>query len=127
MSRKALKLRRRKLCIGDLDRQVILSDREITEPSFGESDFGEEFPAPRAIFAKVQTLTGRTLWNGVDTDVVLTHEVSIWYDSSVTAETWVKLDDGTRLKVEAVDDLDSRHEFMVLACRARGTEEASKA
>ncbi len=128
MALNVLKLKRRQLCIGDMNQRVILSDREITEPGFAETDFGEKFADPKEVWAKVETPTGRTLWNGVDTDIVLTHEVSIHYDPEVTAETWVQLlPDETRLKVEAVENLEERNEWLVLACRARGTDEASKA
>lgn len=128
MALQTLKLKRRQLCIGDMDKRIILSDREITEPGFAETDFGEKFADPKEVWAKVQTLTGRVLWNGVDTDIALTHEVSIHFDPDVTTETWIQLlPSETRLKIEAVENLEERNEVLVLACRARGVDEASKA
>jgi len=75
----------------------------------------------------VKTINGRVLFNGVDTDEALTHEITIRYDSTVTAETWVELGDSTRLDIIDTQDLEERNEYLVLLCNARGTQEASKA
>jgi SPP1 family predicted phage head-tail adaptor len=109
-----------------MDKIVTLSERAIVEPGFGKTAFEEEFPDGREAWAMVRTLTGRAIFNGADTEVVITHEVTIRYDVQVTSETWVLLDDGTRLDVEDTQDLEERHEYLVLLCKARGTQEASK-
>lgn len=127
MSRQTLKTRHRKICIGDLNKIITLSEREITPPVFGSTNFGESFPAPRDVWAKVKTINGRTLFNGVDADVALTHEITIRYDPLVTAETWVQLVNGTRLNVIDVQNFEEEDEYQVLLCNARGTQEASKA
>ena len=128
MSRQVHKRPKRVICVGDLDRRVILSERKITEPGFGETDFGEDFPDSREVWAQVATFAGRVLFNGVDTDTLISHEVSIRYSDSVTSETWVQLKDerGTRLDVVKVENLDERNEFMLLLCKSRGYAEASK-
>ena len=120
MSRQVVKHRRRKICVGDLIHKIKLLPRDITEPGFGETDFGEDFTDERDAFAKVITVAGTTLFNGINTDVNVTHEVYIRFDPDVGAETWVELEDGTRLDVVFADDLDERHEWLKLICTERG-------
>ena len=120
MSRQIVKHRRRKICVGDLIHPIKLLPRDIAEPGFGETDFSEDFSGCKDTFAKVITTAGATVFNGVNTDVTVTHEVYIRFDSDVTTETWVELEDGTRLKIVFVDDLDERHEWMKLICTERG-------
>ena len=72
-------------------------------------------------------VNGRTIFNGVDTDIALTHEITVRYDPDIGAETWVQLVDGTRLDVVDTQDLDERNEYIVMLCNARGTTEAAKA
>lgn len=128
MARKTLKLNRRKVCVGDLNKMVTLSERAIVEPGFGQTAFREDFSgAAREVWAKVRTVNGRTIFNGVDTDVAITHEITIRYDADVTSETWVQLADGTRLDVADTQNIEERNEYLVLLCNARGTQEASKA
>ncbi len=127
MSRQTLRRRHRKICVGDLSTVVTLETRAITEPVFGETNFSETFSAPKQTWAMIRTVNGRTIFNGVDTDIAISHEITIRFDSSVTSETWVRLLDGTRLNVIDVQNYEERSEYLVLLCNARGDQEASKA
>lgn len=127
MSRVNVKKRTRKVCVGDLNHLIKILPRDLVEPKFMETDFGEDFAGHWEVLAKVVTTKGATVFNGVNTDVNVTHEVYIRFDADVTAEAWVDLDDGTRLNVVFIDDLDERHEWMKLICSERGanSQEAS--
>lgn len=123
MSRETLKRTHRKVCAGDLRWRVVLQNQTITEPAFADTDFGEKFDGDKEIFAKVRTLSGKTFFDGVNRiDVALTHEVTIRYDIAVTAETWVRYQD-RRLDILDVEDLEERHEWMVLRCVERGSKD----
>ena len=116
------------MCVGDLRTRITLSSRAITAPDFGQSSFGESFTTNvKTAWASIKTINGRILFNGVDTDEALTHEIIIRYDATVTAETWIQLADTTRLDIIDVQDFEQRNEYLVLLCNARGTQEASKA
>lgn len=128
MARRVLAKSHRKLCVGDLSDRVVLQVRTLEEPVFGSPDFGEDFQGKKA-WARVRTLSGKTIFDGVSSrDVEVTHEVGIRYDPCVTSETWVRLGD-RRLDVVRVEDLEERHEWMLLLCVDRGlvSKEASKA
>lgn len=119
MSRSVQKRPRRIVCAGDLSSLVTLQNRDIVEPIFGETDFAEEFSGDSKVWAKVVTVAGKTFFDQVNADVALTHEITIRYDPTVTAETWVQAE-SRRFDIVSVEDLEERHEFMLLRCVERG-------
>jgi SPP1 family predicted phage head-tail adaptor len=119
--------RHRKPCIGDLDTEITLENRAIQAPNFGLIDFDESFSTNSIAWALIETVRGKTFFDGVSTEVDITHWVYINFDATVTAETWIKLSDGRRLDILRVEDLEERSEFMLLHCNDRGGKEASKA
>ena len=117
---------RRKLCVGDLKDRVILQKRTLTEPTFGETEFDESFSLREEVWASIQTTAGKAFFAGVNVgDVRITHRIDIRYDVDVTEETWIELKDdvGTRLDIVDVEDLEERHEWMVLSCVERGPKD----
>ena len=128
----SIRKKRRKVCVGDMRDVVILQNRNITPPIFNTVDFDESFEPINATnnesLALVETTTGKTFFDGVNTDTPITHIIYIMYDSTVTAETWVEFE-GRRIDILAVEDFDERHMFMKLTCLDRGliSKNASKA
>ena len=120
MSRLTLKRNHRKLCVGDLKDRITLQTRDLTEPVFGARDFTETFVTSDTVWAKVVTTQGRTFFDGVQTDQVISHQVTIRYLSTVTPETWILLDDGNRLDIIDQEDLEERNEYLRLLCTDRG-------
>lgn len=127
---KCVKIRRktRKICIGDLNKEIKIQDRAIAEPLFNTVDFDETFTDNATVWASVNTVSGKTFFDGVNSDVNITHEIFIRYDVTVTTESWVELS-GRRIDILKVEDLEERNEFMRLICTERGanTFEATKA
>lgn len=118
---------RRRVCVGDLSDRITIQRRSITEPVFGSADFGEDFDLNVSRWAKISTVRGRTFFSSAGTEQPVTHELTIRFDSAITAESWVLLEDGRRLDILSVEDIDEEHDFMVLTCTDRGSAEASKA
>lgn len=120
MTCQAVGNRRRVVCAGDLNQRITLQNRDIAPPIFGDSDFSETFSGDSDRWAAIQTVTGKTFFDSVNSvDVNITHEVYIRYDSTVTAETWI-LYNSRRLDIMAVEDLEERNEFMKLTCVDKG-------
>lgn len=120
--------KRRNVKIGDMEDEIILENRAIQPPEADKVDFEEEFIAPNPpVWAMVETVRGKTFFDGVSTEKDITHWVYINFDVTVTAETWVKLIDGRRLNILRVENLDERSDYMLLHCDDRGAAEASKA
>lgn len=119
--------KRRNICIGDMEDEITLEDRAITPPDFDSTDFDETFTTNATVWALIQTVEGKTFFDGVSTEENITHWIYINFDVTVTAETWILLSDSRRLDIIRVEDLDERNDFMLLHCTDRGAVEASKA
>lgn len=120
--------KKRQVCIGDMDEQIILQDRGIGEPLFGSVDFDEDFTNIATVWAAINTVSGKTFFDGVNTETNITHEFFIRFDASVSAETWVEWN-SRRFDILDAENYEERSEFMKLICAERGanTIEATKA
>ncbi len=126
MARTVIRRGHRKACIGDLRDRIVLQTRKIKEPEFGSAEFAEDFVQEDEVWASIKTLSGKVFFDGVGTDLLITHEVLIRYDPTVTAETWIKFR-GRRFDVAQVENLEERKEYLRLLCIDRGDQEASEA
>ena len=111
--------KKREICIGDMRDLIVLQNRAIQPPDFYEVDFTEDFEDTGEVWALVNTVSGRTYFDGVNTETPITHEVFIRYDSTLTAETWIEFNN-RRLDILSVENLDERNEFQKLVCNDRG-------
>lgn len=127
VARTTLRRNHRKLCIGDLRDRVILHVRKITEPSFEARDFNLAFQDGVEVWALVKTTAGRTFFDGVSQDRPVSHTITIRFDKDVTSETWIELEDGGRLDIVNVEDLEERHEYLRLLCSDRGSVDVEAA
>jgi len=127
-----IKGKRRKVCIGDLDRLVRLENRAITPPENG-IDYTETFTKkqisgspipPGDVWAMIESVSGETVFDSTNIERDVTHRIYIRFDEGVTAQTWI-LFEGTRFNILDVEDLDLRHEFLLLRCTVRGTSAKS--
>ena len=100
--------------------RIVLHTRTLKEPAFGDTDFGLDFEAKAEVWAMVKSVAGKVFFDGVHADVSVTHEIFIRYDHTVTSETWIELDDGRRVDIVNVEDLEERHEYLRLFCTERG-------
>lgn len=122
--RKVMRRPIRQAPIGDLNTRVTLQNRRQVPPTFDSVDAAFEFTEAGSsgqVWAKVETLSGRTLFDAVArVDRAVTHAVTIRRRSDVTSESWVLLADGTRLDVVEVENFEERGEFARLLCEASG-------
>jgi len=117
---KCVKLRRKKRqpCLGDLDTEITLQDRTITPPTI-TVDFSETFTENAIVWAKMDTVRGKTAFDESEIERDITHEFTIRFLTGVDAETWI-LFESQRLDIVDVEDLEERHEWLVLRCAKRG-------
>lgn len=108
-----------KIKIGDLNKKITLQNRNITPPIFGSPDFDETFSNDVEVWARIITKEGKTFFDGINTDINITHEITIRYDATVTAETWI-LFESRRIDILRVVDINEDHQFMKLICNERG-------
>ena len=126
---KCIKIRtkKRQVCIGDLNNLIKLQIRDIVAPVFGSPDYDEQFTDAAEVWAGIDTVSGKTFFDGVGTETSITHYFYIRYDATVTSETWVEFDN-RRFDILTTNNLDERKEFMQLVCVDRGSSalQASK-
>lgn len=115
--------KKRRFCIADFDTLVMIQSRQITPPAFGAVDYDEDFSEKATVWAMIETTRGNVFFDGIDTDREITHQITIRFMPWVTAEDWVLLDedDDQRLDIVDVEDLDNRHEYLLLRCSNRGS------
>jgi len=113
--------------IAKSNKTVILQNRDIAPPLFGSTNFDETFSGDSdPLKAIVKTPRGKTFFDGVGTDVNITHEIIIAFVAGVTAETWI-LFKGRRIDILAVENCCEDDEVLILTCNDRGIGEAAKA
>lgn len=123
-----IRIKKRKLCAGDLRHRIELSNRKLVAPLFNSVDFQENFKPNTTVSAAIETVTGKVYFDGASIENPITHIIYIRFDPTVTASTWIIFDE-RRLDILKVEDLDERKEFLKLTCLDRGlvSREASKA
>ncbi len=123
-----IRKKKRQICIGDMRDRVILEDRDLTAPFVGV-DASEVFSNASSIWAMIETVDGVEFFNSVNQAVDVTHFVYVNFDSSITVEKWLRLENGQRLDILKVDNLDERNSVLKLQCTNRGqdTKEAASA
>jgi len=97
---KCVRIRRKKrqICIGDLNDVITLQDRAITAPLMGV-DATETFTDSNPdVWAMIETSAGETVFDGTDTEIDVTHKITIAFVDGITAETWI-LFKGTRIDI----------------------------
>lgn len=114
-----IRRKKRRVCIGDLNEEIVLQNRNLTAPAFQAVDFEEEFEDNGDAYAAIDTVTGKTFFDGVNTDSPVTHEIYIVFDTTVTAQSWVEFD-SRRIDILKVENFEERNEFMLLTCVERG-------
>lgn len=105
---------------------ISIQTRSIVPPVFGSVDPGLDFVEKHNVKALIRTTRGKTLFDGVSTDQVVTHKLAIEYLAGITAEDWI-LFKGSRLDILDVENCGEADIELVLTCNDRGTKEASKA
>jgi len=105
---------------------ITLQNRNIKPPVFGSVDAGMTFSGDNTVQAIVKTERGKTLFDGVSIDQVITHRITLEFIVGVTAETWI-LFNGRRFDILDVENCGEKDEVLILRCNDRGTQESSKA
>lgn len=111
----------RKLCAGDLIHEVQVLEKSLVPPVAGSVDYKIEFDQDKSpvVFASLSTPRGKVIFDNTGTGRDVTHVFGLYFNPDYTSEN-VVLFDGRFFDVLDVNDLDERHEWMVLSCAERG-------
>lgn len=106
--------------------EIILQDRNIQPPVFGDPDFDETFVDVDTVSSLIDTERGNVLFDGVSTDRPITHKICIEYlGGVVSSQTWIKFGE-RRFDIIDVENYNERDEILKLSCHERGVGEATK-
>jgi SPP1 family predicted phage head-tail adaptor len=125
---------RRKLrrpSIGDMRDLVAIQLRALGSSKDGDADANVAFTtiANGTVFAAINTVEGISIFDNVNQqEVPITHAVILRHMTFLTCDHWIRTQDGVQLKVQRIENLDSRDRFLRLLCTERGsyTIEAAK-
>jgi len=99
-------------------KDIILEDRDARTVS---GVMQEVFSNPATVKAITKTVSGVSLFDDTNTEVDITHRISIEYIAGLTSEKWVKLN-GRRLRVVNVENCCEENKTMILRCTERGVD-----
>lgn len=117
----------KRVCIGALNRKVIVNVRSITSPQNGGVDFSESFTEPKTVWSLIDTVDGLTIFDDTNTEQIITHNVYIRYFQTMTPEKWVKVlsvdgGDDVYLNIIRVENFGENNRFYRLRCNLRGKD-----
>ena len=127
----SIRKKKRRVCVGDMRDPITLNNRNITAPLFNTVDFDENFEpidsSQPETLSLIETVDGKTYFDGVNTETPITHIIYIPFNDSVTSETWIEFE-GRRIDILRVENFDERNQFLKLTCNERGltSREATK-
>lgn len=112
--------RLKKYSIGDMRERILIHTRTLTPPSYGSVDITETYDAGTAYWASIETLDKKKqLFDDVNIPNTATHDITIRYDASITAENIVSYD-GEYYDILKTSDPDKRKQYTELYCRLKG-------
>lgn len=118
------KRRRLRGCIGEMKERIFVENRVMDSPDFAMGAANFTFSAHESaaeVWAIVETVSGSTTFDEVTgLDRNITHSVIFRWISGISAETWLRLDDGRRLDILTVSNADERSEFIEIQAAEAG-------
>jgi SPP1 family predicted phage head-tail adaptor len=104
-----------------METEIILQTRSIQGVTTSDVNFDETFTNSATVSALVETVAGVTVFDSTNTEIAISHRMHVRFDATITAETWVEIDND-KYDIVTVENLDRRSEFMRLNCVIRGLE-----
>ncbi len=127
MSRVKIAVNARRVAIGDLRHSVQLLTRAIRAPGLSATNFAEQFTTVARLRAGISTSSGKVFFDGVNTDIPVTHILFLRFRADVDTESWFLLKSGSRVRVLAVENLDEANQWLKLTCTERGPDSVAAA
>jgi len=115
-----VKIKRQRVCFGDLNRKIKIKSRTITAPDESdEFDYEQTFGTPVTKWAAVQTSSGKDIFDGTNMIGTATHFFFLKFVSGLTSESMVEWRN-ENYRVLRIENLDENDEYMKLYCALRG-------
>lgn len=127
---KRLKVTNTYICAGDKSQQIKLINRQIMPPALGDINPQTIFTTILEPYALVQTIEtgsgGTRRFDGINVEDKPTHDVFIDFDSTIwpldSDNVFVRLEDGRRLRIVAVANINEQNLTIAISATERGVE-----
>ena len=122
---KKIKRLEERVCIGSLNRKIIIYVRSITAPLADSVDYGENLSQPLTVWAMIETVNGVTTFDSSNIERIVTHNIYIRYRANITFENWLEVPRinepvSQYYDIIRVENLDENYRFYKLICNLRG-------
>ena len=124
------KIRRKskRVCIGSLNKKIVVNLRAIQPPDQDSVDFDELFTPERTVWSMVETVSGVTIFDDTNVEHAITHNVYIRFISNMTPEKWLKLlsvngGDDVYFNIIRVENFGELNQFYRMRCTLRGKDD----
>jgi len=114
------KLKRRRICAGDLNIRIILKTRSTVAPQT-TVDFGQEFTITKTVWAGLETTGGRDTFYVTNLDESVGHVFYIRWFTGLTTEYWIE-HQSENYDILKVENLEERNEWAICYCNVRGSK-----
>lgn len=125
----AIRIKKRKLCAGDLRHRVAFQRRNAPGQRFGETAAAVEFTPIKSTWAAIETPAGARRFDGVNADDRPTHIVTVRRDAVIknanAGDTFIALADGRRLRVLTITRDREDPYMLIFNCSERGDPTAA--
>jgi len=121
MDRKSVKIKNRKICIGNMNKRITIQTRSLTTNNIGSIETIETFTDDIDVWAAIETTRGNQLWDGVEVSNPFTHNIYIRYRDDINFEKWIKYKD-EEYDVVDVEDFEQANDFLLLRCIRKGSK-----
>lgn len=122
---KRINITKKKICIGDLKKRVIVQTRAIVPPE--GVDYSQLITDLKTVWAAIQTSKGSEIFDGTNVIGVATHFFYIRKIDNVTFENFVEYN-SKEYRILDVQNVDEDDLFLLLRCTERGikTKDSNK-
>ena len=111
----------KRVCIGSLNKKIIINTRSIANKQGQYIDFTEKFGDPITVSAMIETVSGITVFDEVNQEHTVSHIFYIRHIENFTSEKWIEYD-GRYFNILNVDRLNEENRFLKLMCEERGAK-----
>ncbi len=111
-----------KICRSAFNKTVVIQNRAIETPVQNSVDYSIKLTDVLTVRAMIKTVRGVTLFDGVNTDRVVSHIITIDYKSNsvISVENYARIGQ-TELVIIDVENINEDNKYLRLRCALKGS------
>ena len=111
--------KKKKLCIGDMNKRITFKVRYITPPA--DVNYDNTFSTLLSVKAAIETVNGQAFFDSVAGDTPITHKFYIRYINNVAirSEDWLVYG-GNNYKILLIENVDEANKYLIIRATLKG-------